>query len=110
MSIPGNINQLLIGAAGSGGGDVVGPIKSVRFNSPDSQYLNRTFGTGNRQTFTVSFWVKRVDFDQAVYLLTAGTSTNGYITLDAGQIRFYTSQGDLKTGTDRLFTDCWHKH
>jgi hypothetical protein len=105
MSIPGNINQLLIGAAGSSGGDVVGPIKSVRFNSPDSQYLNRTFGTGNRQTFTVSFWVKRVDFDQAVYLLTAGTSTNGYITLDAGQIRFYTSQGDLKTGTDRLFRD-----
>ena len=106
MSIPGNINQLLIGAAASGGGDVVGPIKSVRFNSPDSQYLNRTFGTATSlTTFTVSFWVKRVDFDQAVYLLTAGTGTNGYITLDAGQIRFYSSQGDLKTGTDRLFRD-----
>ena len=67
MSLPGNINQLLIGAAASGGGDVVGPIKSVRFNSPDSQYLNRTFGTAtSRTTFTVSFWVKRVDFTQAV--------------------------------------------
>lgn len=106
MSLPGNINQLLIGAAASGGG-VVGPIKSVRFNSPDSQYLNRTFGTAtSRTTFTVSFWVKRVDFTQAVYLLTAGTGTQGYITLDAGQIRFYGgSAGDLKTNTDRLFRD-----
>ena len=42
MSLPGNINQLLIGAAASAGGDA-GPIKSVRFNAGDSSYLDRIF-------------------------------------------------------------------
>ena len=59
MSIPGNINQLLIGAASSTGGDA-GPIKSVRFDKTDSSYLNKTFSdTGNQKTFTISFWIKK---------------------------------------------------
>jgi len=34
--------------------------KSARFNSASSDYLNRTPGsTGNRKTFTMSFWIKR---------------------------------------------------
>jgi hypothetical protein len=33
--------------------------RSLRFNSADSAYLNRTFGSGNRRTWTWSAWVKR---------------------------------------------------
>jgi hypothetical protein len=52
----------------SGGGAVVGAgaaggyqiERSLRFNSADSAYLNRTpASAGNRQTWTFSFWTKR---------------------------------------------------
>jgi hypothetical protein len=33
--------------------------RSLRFNSADSAYLNRTLGTSNRRTFTFSAWLKR---------------------------------------------------
>jgi len=36
--------------------------RSLRFNDDDSAYLNRTpSSTGNRKTFTFSFWVKRAN-------------------------------------------------
>jgi hypothetical protein len=48
----------------------IGPVtgynieRSLRFNSADTAYLNRTPGsTGNRRTFTFSFWVKRSTLD-----------------------------------------------
>ncbi|NBR26006.1 MAG: hypothetical protein EBU08_19940, partial [Micrococcales bacterium] len=33
--------------------------RSLRFNSADSAYLNRSVGTSNRQVFTFSAWVKK---------------------------------------------------
>jgi len=34
--------------------------RSLRFNSADSAYLSRTFGsTGNQKAWTLSFWIKR---------------------------------------------------
>jgi hypothetical protein len=37
--------------------------RSLRFNRPDSAYLNRTFSTGNRKTWTWSCWIKRSTLD-----------------------------------------------
>jgi hypothetical protein len=66
MSVPGNINQLLIGAAASGGGGYE-IQRSLRFNSADSAYLNQTPSVaGDRKTWTLSFWMKRC-FNSAFY-------------------------------------------
>jgi hypothetical protein len=55
MSIIGS--ELLLGAAGAGGYEIE---RSLRFNSADSAYLNRTPGSaGNRKTWTWAGWVKR---------------------------------------------------
>jgi hypothetical protein len=63
----------------SGGGAVVGAggvagayqiSRSLRFNSADSAYLNRTFGSGgSRTTWTLSGWVKRsvLGTNQAIF-------------------------------------------
>lgn len=57
--IPGNANPLLLASAAADAG-AAGPIKSVRFNSADSAYLNRTpSSAGNRRTFTFAFWIKK---------------------------------------------------
>ncbi len=52
-------NNALIGSgAGAAAAAVEGPTKSLRFNAPDSAYLSRTPGGGNRKKFTMSFWYK----------------------------------------------------
>jgi hypothetical protein len=49
-----------IGSAEEGGYQIE---RSLRFNSADSAYLNRTPGTAsNRKTWTWSGWVKRSKF------------------------------------------------
>jgi Concanavalin A-like lectin/glucanases superfamily/SPRY domain len=52
--------------------------RSLRFNSADSAYLNRTpASAGNRKTWTWSGWVKRSSFSSNHTLFSAGsTSTN----------------------------------
>ena len=50
--------RLMRGASGASSGYQIS--RSLRFNSADSAYLNRTpAGAGNRRTFTYSAWVKR---------------------------------------------------
>ena len=54
-------NNVLAGAAGqsSGGGDTGYKIeRSLRFDKAAQNYLSRTFSSGNRLTFTLSFWYK----------------------------------------------------
>ena len=49
--------QLLLGEGAAGGGYQIS--RSLRFNSADSAYLNRTpSSAGNRKTWTWSGWVK----------------------------------------------------
>ena len=58
MAVPGSINELLIGAAnaGAGGYEIE---RSLRINSADSAYLDRTpASAGNRRTWTWAGWVK----------------------------------------------------
>ena len=53
-------NNVLAGAAGSGGAAAFKIERSLRFNNDDSAYLNRTpSSAGNRTTWTWSGWVKR---------------------------------------------------
>ena len=59
MSIPGSASPLFFQTAAADAA-AAGPIKSVRLNSADSAYLNRSAGAdGNLKTYTYSFWVKR---------------------------------------------------
>ena len=66
-------NNILGGAAGQGGDFTI--ERSLRFNSGDSSYLNRTpSSAGNRRTFTISGWVKRskVGSQQPIFSTYAG--------------------------------------
>jgi hypothetical protein len=52
--------------------------RSLRFNSADSAYLNRTpAGAGNRTTWTWSGWVKRAALGTSQYILQARISDTG---------------------------------
>jgi len=67
-------NNILAGASGQGGAGYE-IERSLRFNSGDSAFLNRTpSAAGNRKTFTLSFWIKRAGL----------TSNNGHAILYAG--------------------------
>ncbi len=53
-------SNILAGASGQGGGGGFAIERSLRFNSGDSAYLNRTpSAAGNRKKWTWSGWVKR---------------------------------------------------
>ena len=52
--------------------------RSLRFNSADSAYLNRTpTVAGNRKTWTWAAWVKRSNLSGVVTLFSAGTTATG---------------------------------
>jgi hypothetical protein len=53
-------NNMLGGAAGSGGAAGYEIERSLRFDSGSGGYLSKNFGSaGNRKTWTASFWTKR---------------------------------------------------
>jgi len=61
---------MLAGASGAGGGGGYVIERSLRFDSADSAYLNRTpSSSGNRKTWTWSSWVKRskLGTDQTIF-------------------------------------------
>jgi len=58
-------SNILAGASGQGGAGGYEIERSLRFNSGDSAYLNRTpSSTGNRKTWTWSGWVKFANIDK----------------------------------------------
>jgi hypothetical protein len=70
-------NNALLMAAASAAASVPGRYVvnySCRFNSADSAYMQRTFGAGNDEKFTVSFWWKKGIIDQDVTFLNAENS------------------------------------
>ena len=82
MSVIGS--NALAGASGQGGGDFL-IEKSLRFNTGDSAYLNRTpSSAGNRKTWTWSGWIKRSELGGANVFFSAaptGTTNNGFVSL-----------------------------
>ena len=75
MSIPGSASPLFLAStAAAGAYDIP---RSLRFNSADSSYLNRTpSSAGNRKTWTLSFWIKRVKFGGYTPLIDARNPLN----------------------------------
>jgi len=57
--------------------------QSARFNSGSSANLTRTFSTGNKKTFTISFWIKRGAIGSYQNLFDMGSSGSSY-----HQVRF----------------------
>ena len=98
----------------SGGYEVA---NSLRFNRGSSDYLSSTFGsTGNRKTFTLSFWIKRASIGSDERIIEADTGTDGNnvsaIEFDtvsgSNRIRviFYNSPTvNLNLKTNALFSD-----
>jgi hypothetical protein len=94
--------------AGGGGYEIE---RSLRFNSADSAYLNRTPGSaGNRKTWTWAGWVKRSTFGTG-YIFGCFTSGNDYCLvypLSGGNIRFEAYNSGtrvLRLDTANLFRD-----
>jgi len=83
MSIPGSALPLLLASsAGAAGGYEI--ERSVRFNSADSAYLNRTpASSGDRRTFTISCWVKRSKLGSYPVFFSAGNQSAdvGYLQM-----------------------------
>jgi len=69
----------------------IGPVtgynieRSLRFNSADSAYLNRTFSSGSRTTWTLSMWLKRSAFNAAaardLFTVNNGTTDATYFVI-----------------------------
>jgi hypothetical protein len=89
--------------------------RSLRFNSADSAYLNRTpASAGNRKTWTWSGWVKRGALGSAIYpyLITAYDSSGAretYFNIEGDCLRFAvdnTSSGNIYLiQTTQVFRD-----
>jgi hypothetical protein len=98
MSIIGS--NILAGSSGQGGGYEI--EQSLRFNSADSAYLNRTPAAGsNRQAFTLSFWVKKTGplaaFNYGIIgNYTDGNNSNEIYFNNQDRLLFY----DNQSGTD----------
>jgi len=70
------IQQLLLGGAPSGGYQIE---RSLRFNSADSAFLNRTpASAGNRDTWTYSTWIKRSVLSTNQTFFSARSDGNNY--------------------------------
>jgi hypothetical protein len=80
MGILGNNPFVALGNPGTG----YQIEQSLRFNSADSAYLNRTPGSsGSTTTWTISTWVKRASLGVAQMIWSAGTSGVTYLTFNA---------------------------
>ena len=80
--IPGSASPFFLGSSLAVGGGAGYQIeRSLRFNSSDSVYLSRTFGTATNQIkWTWAGWVKRTAFNYVPCLFTRGsTNTAGIV-------------------------------
>tara|TARA_R110002126_G_scaffold125320_1_gene267549 strand:+ start:517 stop:2004 length:1488 start_codon:yes stop_codon:yes gene_type:complete len=86
---------------------------SCRFNIASSDNLTRTSDSGNKKTFTMSFWVKRSTFgtDQVLTNITAPSGAQGRVFFEGSteQLEFHdVSSGgsyEIRYITNRLFRD-----
>ena len=110
--IPGSATPLLLAKSGE---DKYKIYRSLRFNSGDSAYLNRTpSSAGNRKTWTWSGWVKLTKPSSTLRLLSAGTAATQiseiYYTSDQLRIFHYPGSISIEVITAQVFRDfsAWH--
>ena len=102
--------QLIAVAAGNWPMALTQISRSLRFNSADSAYLNRTpASAGNRKTWTWSGWVKRGTLGSAQVLLSSDVGTSnttwlefGFDAADTFTITAYTTDSNT---TSAVFRD-----
>ena len=106
-----SISRLMQMAAAGAGGDYQ-ISRSLRFNSADSAYLSRTFGSGNRQIFTWSSWVKlgKVPFSAIGYSFSSRQSATdnlgiGITTGSAIQIDRAVGGSSIQLTTTPVYRD-----
>jgi hypothetical protein len=111
MSIIGS--NMLAGSSGQAGGGYQ-ISRSLRFNSADSAYLSRTFGSaGNRKTWTWAGWVKRSKSDNYdTEIFGAGTNNLG-ISFIGDLLNIYEASGSIlwlrsSTAVYRDFSAWYH--
>ena len=98
MSLPNELHPLQLAASSGGGYEIE---QSLRFNSADSAYLNRTPGSaGNRRTWTWSGWVKRSALATSQSLFSGYSGTTD---ADFTHIRFSNNAGVV----DSLTVEGW---
>jgi hypothetical protein len=99
---------LILGANSVTGGYEVD--NSLRFDEASSDYLSRTVGAGNRQTWTWSGWIKRgnigltTDILFGTYVSATDNFRSYFQDTDAYSVRFYNGN-EYIIGTNRLFRD-----
>jgi len=83
--------------------------RSLRFNSADSAYLNRTFGAGNQKTWTLSAWVKRsaLGDNQIFSNYTSGSDVAWIYFNSSNELYFqnYEGSNQLELKTTQVFRD-----
>jgi len=102
-------DSAIVGASGQAGGAQYKIERSLRFNSADSAYLNRTpASAGNRKTWTWSGWVKRSAVGSGDQMLfstgTTGATTSAVIFFRNDAFVFSTLSADI-LATSALFRD-----
>ena len=76
-------NNVLAGGAGGSGTTTYAIDQSIRFNSSDSTYMQRTHGAGgNTDKWTVSFWIKKGDHSLSASQFVFGSGANTSNTFD----------------------------
>ena len=106
--IPGNANPLLLASAADGAAAAADITKSLRFNSGDSAYLNRTPSTaGSRRKFTWAGWVKKPKISGFNPFFSAGTNPWLDIAFNSDKLRcvFDAGVGDTGAQSDAVFRD-----
>jgi len=86
--------SLISGSSVTGAGGAAAQYeieRSLRFNSADSAYLNRTpASAGNRKTWTYSFWIKRSKLTRVMLLgVYTSASDTAVIEIESDQINWY---------------------
>jgi len=90
MSIPGSASPLFL--ASTAAAEAYDIPRSIRFNSGDSSYLNRTpSSAGNRQTWTWSGWVKKSEISNRQYIFTSGIT----VASDSSYFRLFFQNDDV---------------
>jgi SPRY domain/Concanavalin A-like lectin/glucanases superfamily len=102
MTVPGNVNELLLRTAAAAGGYSID--RSLRFNSADGANLSRSFSAGDQKTWTWSAWVKPCALSGDQGLFGATGSTASFIRFKGTALDFVIN-GVTHRRTTALFRD-----
>ena len=104
MAVFDGVIPAIVGAANAAGG-AFEIERSLRFNSADSAYLDRTpSSASNRRTWTWSGWVKRAAVGAYDFLFMAQTSSVLKSSLSFWNGDYIRFKGDYNDGTARNFS------